>query len=138
MNKFIFNKYNYVMREFEDLIYEHVRLVPLGMVSTFGELARAVGNNVQVSYIVNILKKVQDITYIPTHRIVTGNGELSSSFVDGGKRGQKKLLRFEGVIVKKNKVDLSKYGFYFWWFKFDSKLEIIFLLIDWGADNGSR
>ena len=102
------------MREFEDLIYEHVRLVPLGMVSTFGELARAVGNNVQVSYIVNILKKVQDITYIPTHRIVTGNGELSSSFVDGGKRGQKKLLRFEGVIVKKNKVDLSKYGFYFW------------------------
>lgn len=102
------------MKNIEDLIYDYVRLVPLGMVSTFSEIARAVGNNVQASGVVSALKKVQDITYIPTYRIVTSSGGLSSSFVDGGKRGQKKLLKFEGVPVKNNKVNLLKYGFRFW------------------------
>ena len=64
--------------------------------------------------IMNGLKKVQDITYIPTYRIVTSNGGLSSSFVDGGIRGQKRLLKFEGVKIKNNKVNLSKFGFRFW------------------------
>lgn len=102
------------MKNLEELIYDYVRLVPLGMVSTFGEIARIVGNNIQASSVVSALKKVQDVHYIPTHRIVTSEGELSSSFVDGGKRGQKKYLKYEGVSVKSNKVNLQKYGFRFW------------------------
>ena len=103
-----------IMKNIEDLIYDYVRLVPLGNVTTFGELARAVGNNVLVTNVVNALKKVQDVGYIPSHRIVTGSGYVSASFVDGGKRGQKKYLKYEGVPVKNNRVNLSKYGFYFW------------------------
>ena len=75
------------MNKFEDLIYSYVRLVPLGNVTTFGELVRVVGNNVQTPNVVNALKRVQDVGYIPTHRIVTSKGYMSESFVDGGKRG---------------------------------------------------
>ena len=90
------------MVEYEDLIYNYVRLIPLGMVTTFHEVAKAVGNGVQVSNVVNALKKIQDVDYIPAHRVVTSDGCFSSSFVDGGKRGQKKRLISEGIIIRKN------------------------------------
>ena len=43
--------------------------------------------------VISALRKVQDVGYIPTHRVVTSTGQMSKSFVDGGKRGQKKLLK---------------------------------------------
>ena len=102
------------MKNFDELIYDYVRLVPLGMVTTFSEIAKAVQNGIVSNNVVSALKKVQDVTYIPTHRVVKTSGELSSSFVVGGKRGQKKLLKSEGVVVKYGRVDLQKFGFRFW------------------------
>lgn len=102
------------MKNLEDLIYSYVRLVPLGNVTTFGEIVRIVGNNIQTTNVVSALKRVQDVSYIPTHRIVTSKGYMSESFVDGGKRGQKKLLKMEGVEVKNNRVNLHKYCFRYW------------------------
>ena len=102
------------MNNYDELIYDYVRLVPLGSVTTFGEIVRVVGNSVQTANVVSALRKVQDITYIPAHRVVTSTGQMSKSFTDGGKRGQKKYLKQEGVIVKNNKVNLNKYCFRFW------------------------
>ena len=102
------------MNNYDELIYDYVRLIPLGNVTTFGEIVRVVGNNVQLANVISALRKVQDVGYIPTHRVVTSTGQMSKSFVDGGKRGQKKLLKQEGIILKNNKVNLNKYCFRFW------------------------
>lgn len=102
------------MKNLDELIYDYVRLVPLGRVTTFSEIAKAVQNGLVSNNIVSVLKKVQDITYIPTHRVVKSTGELCSSFVDGGKRGQKKLLKREGVIIKHGRVNLQQFGFRYW------------------------
>jgi len=106
--------YNYGMSEIDELIYSYIRLIPLGKVTTFGEIVNVVGNNIQTNNIISALRKVQDIGYIPTHRVVTNDGCLTKTFIDGGRWGQKKYLKNEGVDVKKYKVDLSKFCFYFW------------------------
>ena len=102
------------MKNFDELIYDYVRLVPLGMVTTFSEIAKVVDNGVVSNNVVAALKKVQDVAYIPAHRVVKTSGDLSKSFIDGGKRGQKKLLKSEGVVVKGGRVDLRKFGFRYW------------------------
>ena len=103
-----------LMKNIEDLIFDYVRLIPFGLVTTFSEIAKAVGQGVSSGYVVNVLKKIQDVFYIPSYRVVTTRGGLSKTFPDGGKRGQKKYLKNEGIIVKQNKVNLQKYGFRYW------------------------
>jgi len=103
------------MNEVADLIYDYVRLIPFGAVTTFSEIAKNVGQGISSRFVLSTLKNVQDVVYIPGYRVVTAKGLLTKTFSDGGKRGQKKYLKNEGVIVKRNKVDLQKYGFRYWW-----------------------
>ena len=102
------------MNNIEDLIFGYVRLIPLGRVTTQTEIARALGDTSLSRVVSNSLKKVLDVDYIPSHRVVSNEGRLLDSFVDGGKRGQRRRLINEGLLIKGNKVSLDKYGFYFW------------------------
>jgi len=102
------------MKRVVEMIYDYVRLIPFGSVTTFSEIAKNVGQGTSSSFVVNALKGVQDVVYIPSYRVVTTKGALSKTFVDGGRRGQKRYLKNEGVKVKQNKVNLQKYGFRYW------------------------
>ena len=64
-------------------------------------MSRAVGN---------ALHKNPDPENIPCFRVVNSKGELAPEFAFGGMGEQRKLLEAEGIEVKDNKVDLSKYG----------------------------
>ena len=100
--------------EFYERVYDLIKFIPFGRVTTFGEVARASGNikaGRLVSFAVHNIEKFVDA---PCHRVVLRNGAISSGFIKGGKKGQKQMLEDEGIEVKKYKVDLQKYGFYFW------------------------
>ncbi len=94
---------------FYDDVYENVRKIPKGKVSTYGIIAqmcssprasRAVGYALHVNPQPGI---------IPCHRVVNRFGALAESFAFGGKEVQRKLLENEGVQFSGEfTVDLEK------------------------------
>lgn len=92
-------------------IYEVVKRIPKGKVSTYGAVASIVGirNPRVVGY---ALHSNPEPYIIPCHRIVNRKGELAKAFVFGGIQVQEQLLREEGVEVVDGVVNMDKY-FYF-------------------------
>lgn len=81
--------------------------IPAGRVTTYGEIARSLGNTGFSRAVGNALNKNPHPEKIPCHRVVRSNSE-----VGGFNRGVKekiRLLRGEGILIEKNKVrDLKK------------------------------
>ena len=91
-------------------IYEGVKRIPKGKVATYGKVAEMAGNKKMSRAVGNALHKNPDPENIPCFRVVNSKGELAPEFAFGGIGEQRKLLEAEGIEVKNNKVDLSKYG----------------------------
>ena len=91
-------------------IYEAVKRIPKGKVATYGKVAEMAGNKKMSRAVGNALHKTPDPENIPCFRVVNSKGELAPEFAFGGMGEQRKLLEAEGIEVKNNKVDLSKYG----------------------------
>ena len=90
-------------------IYEAVKCIPYGKVSTYGDIAELAGNRNLARVVGNALHRNPDPEHIPCYRVVNAKGELSSAFAFGGIEGQTMLLEAEGVEVSGGRVDLSKY-----------------------------
>ena len=91
-------------------IYEAVKRIPKGKVATYGKVAEMAGNKKMSRAVGKALHKNPDPENIPCFRVVNSKGELAPEFAFGGMGEQRKLLEAEGIEVKDNKVDLSKYG----------------------------
>lgn len=91
-------------------IYEAVKRIPKGKVATYGKVAEMAGNKNMSRAVGNALHKNPNPDNIPCFRVVNSKGELAPEFAFGGIGEQRKLLEAEGIEVKDNKVDLSKYG----------------------------
>jgi methylated-DNA-protein-cysteine methyltransferase-like protein len=93
---------------FQD-VFEIVRLIPKGRVSTYGAIANALGKigaARQVGYALNNCP-----VDVPAHRVLNRKGVLSGKHFFGGER-MKELLEFEGLTVENDMlVDFNKY---FW------------------------
>lgn len=94
-----------------DRIYEVVKAIPRGRVSTYGAVAARAGNP-RWSRVVGYALHVNPAPgVIPCHRVVNREGYTSIAFAFGGQDVQAQLLREEGVEVVNGKVDLQKYGY---------------------------
>ena len=95
---------------FFEEVYNAVKQIPEGKVSTYGDIARAVGSpraSRQVGWALHC-NPYQGI--VPCHRVVFKSGELTEAFAFGGKDVQKALLESEGVEVSADyTIDLEKY-----------------------------
>ena len=94
-----------------DRIYEVVRQIPEGKVSTYGtvaELAELYGKARLVGYALYQVDKDSDI---PWHRVINAKGEISySSLRQGMDYLQRNLLENEGIeFSAEGKINLSKY-----------------------------
>lgn len=94
-------------------VYEKVKQIPKGKVTTYGEIARAIGNPHMSRRVGYALHANPEPIVIPCHRVVNRFGELSGAFAFGGKDVQSDLLKAEGVEVNDGVVDLEKYMYYF-------------------------
>ena len=96
------------MGSLNDKVYEFVRNIPRGKVSTYGQIALYLGNRNFAREVGNILHGNPDPEHIPCHRVVNAPGQLSRSYAFGGIEAQRRLLVSEGVVFKNNQsVDLS-------------------------------
>jgi methylated-DNA-protein-cysteine methyltransferase-like protein len=94
-------------------IYDLVRQVPIGSVTTYGIIALKTGNIRRSRVIGHALMRCKDKT-VPCHRVVRKDGSLSPVFGVNGSEYQRRLLIEECVPFNKNgKVDLSACLFIF-------------------------
>lgn len=87
-----------------ELIYDIVKQIPEGKVTTYGQVAALAGNRRWSRVVGYAMNACPDSGEIPCHRVVNRNGETAKSFVK-----QEELLKADGVEVSEGKVDLKKY-----------------------------
>ena len=101
------------MTNFEKKVFEAVKQIPKGRVTTYGAIALKIGVPNGARAVGNALHKNPTPVVIPCHRVVNSSGNLANAFVFGGANVQKQLLEKDGVAVAENKVNLKIYGWYF-------------------------
>lgn len=94
-------------------IYDIVRQIPRGFVTTYGQIALLLGNP-RMSRVVGYALHVNpEPGIIPCHRVVNRFGGLSSAFAFGGDNQQRILLEGEGVaFLEDGRVDMKKHMWY--------------------------
>ncbi|MGC8816956.1 MAG: MGMT family protein [Candidatus Hadarchaeum sp.] len=97
------------MREFQRRVLELTAKVPRGKVTTYKQIALAMGKPKAYRAVARALAENPYPIKIPCHRVVRSDGNVGG--YTGGVEKKIKLLRDEGVQIKKNKVLLSKYLF---------------------------
>ncbi len=81
-------------------VYEVVKLIPPGRVTTYGAIARYLGSGRSarmVGWALNISHS--DEEYIPAHRVVNRNGILTGKHYFGTSGMMQQLLENEGAII---------------------------------------
>lgn len=95
------------MAKFQASVLELVSKVPKGKVTTYKELARALGRPRAWRAVANALAKNPSPVKIPCHRVIRSDGKVGG-YKLGGKR-KAELLLGEGVAIKRGKVDIKKF-----------------------------
>ncbi len=94
-------------------VYELVRQIPEGYVTTYGEIARALGTR-DARRVGHALHANPDGDATPCHRVVTHDGQLSESYAFGGSMEQYAKLLEEGVtFLDRTHVSLAKHVWHF-------------------------
>jgi methylated-DNA-protein-cysteine methyltransferase-like protein len=108
----LFERYGWRMGLSESYrrIYDLVRQVPAGKVTTYGQIAGMLGTCTarQVGYAMHSVKPADDV---PWHRVVNSRGMVSVR--SGGERPpeQRAMLESEGVeFDARGRIDLEKFG----------------------------
>lgn len=99
------------MSDFYHCIFELVKQIPVGMVTTYGTIALKTGNPRRSRVIGNAMAHCNDKN-VPCHRVVIKDGKLPKNFGVGGNAYQRFLLEQEGVsFLNDGRVDMKKHFF---------------------------
>jgi len=91
-------------------VYDAVKRIPHGRVTTYGAIARVCGcpnNSRQVGKILHVNPTP---IVVPCHRVVFADGALSPNFGFGAHGTQRGLLEKEGVTFVGDKVDKKHFA----------------------------
>lgn len=94
-----------MVTEFQQRVYSLCKKIPRGKVSSYGGIARALGNKASRA-VGNALNK-NPFGFVPCHRVIKSDGSIGG-FASGPEK-KIYLLRKEGIEIKNNKiVDFKK------------------------------
>lgn len=87
-----------------------LKKIPCGKVTTYGGLAKAVGSSPRA--IGQVMRRNEHPETYPCYKVVSSSGNIHG--YDGCLKGAKVskkigLLRKDGIEIRNNKIDLSKY-----------------------------
>ena len=92
-------------QDFFSQVYEVVRLIPRGRVTSYGAIANALGTKLSarmVGWAMNAAHNTKPP--VPAHRVLNRNGMLSGKMHFGTPTRMQELLEKEGVKIKDDKV----------------------------------
>ena len=98
---------------FSERVYNACREIPKGKVSTYGELAKALGKSKASRAVGQALRHNPYAPEVPCHRVVASDGKLHGFNGKFNNSEKARLLRSEGVEVVDNRIDLKKFGYKF-------------------------
>ncbi len=98
-------------RDLYERIYDLVRAIPSGRVTTYGHIAKAIGARGGARLVGWALNAValQDRTDIPCHRVVNRLGELSGKMHFETPFVMRERLEAEGVTFRGEAVDMDRH-----------------------------
>lgn len=99
-----------MVKSFNERCYSVLKKVPKGKVTTYKEIAKALGTKAYRA-VGNAMNKNPYAPKVPCHRVVKSNGEVGG-FASGTKK-KIQMLRKEGVEIKKGKIDLNRFIYKF-------------------------
>jgi len=95
---------------FYQRVYDLVARVPRGRVTTYGDIALALGWPRHARLVGYALSTCPDDAGIPAHRVVNHKGEATRVWDGGHPEVQRALLRAEGVtFTREGRVDLRRH-----------------------------
>ncbi|MDZ7743788.1 MAG: MGMT family protein [Bacteroidota bacterium] len=89
---------------FFERVYELVRLIPAGRVTSYGALAAYLGSKGSARMVGWAMNKSHNLDDIPAHRVVNRQGLLTGKHHFGGPNIMKELLENEGIRVEQNQI----------------------------------
>ncbi len=98
--------------DFFQKVYEVVKQIPYGKITTYGAIAKKIGASRSarmVGYALNASHLNEDI---PAHRVVNRKGVLTGKHHFQGTNLMQQLLESEGIKIKDNTV--QNFDDYFW------------------------
>ena len=94
----------------KEKVYAYLQTIPAGRVTTYGQIARYLGNKNYARAVGNILHENPDPGRYPCHRVVNSRGQVAENYAFGGGQAQRKRLEAEGIAFEENgSIDLEKY-----------------------------
>lgn len=97
-------------KSFNECCYEQLKKVPKGKITTYRDLARAVGTNAHRA-VGNAMNKNPYAPKVPCHRVVKSSGDVGG--FSSGVKNKIKMLKSEGIEIKNGKIDLNKFLYQF-------------------------
>ena len=101
------------MSDFYQRVYEVVRLIPPGRVTSYGAIARYLGigrSSRMVGWAMNLSHHQPE--YVPAHRVVNRNGLLTGKIHFTPPSAMQELLENEGLTVTDDQI--VNFNQYFW------------------------
>ena len=98
-------------KNFSDSVYAMTSLIPMGKVTTYGAIAKAMGLPRAARAVGNALGANGNPIVVPCHRVVRSDGALGGYSGGEGPVTKAKLLAREGVQVSGGRINLGKYLF---------------------------
>ena len=92
-------------------VYELLQTIPRGKVTTYGDIAKILGNKAWARAVGNALHDNPDGDNYPCYKVVNSEGKLSCAYAFGGLEEQKRRLEKDGIVVKNGRVDLARYRY---------------------------
>ena len=96
------------MTEFSELVWGLTKRVPKGKVTTYGEIARALGKPAASRAVGQALRNNPNPIAVPCHRVVRSDGSLGGYCGRAASLEKARLLKREGVLFKKNRIDMKE------------------------------
>jgi len=97
------------MAEFSEMVWELAKNIPKGKVTTYNEIAKAVGNPRACRAVGQALKRNSYAPMVPCHRVINWDGSVGG--FRGSTVGKEKslLLAKEGLQIINNRIDMNKH-----------------------------
>ena len=97
---------------FFDRVYDVVRQVPYGRITSYGAIARYLGTGRSARVVGWAMNQSHGMDDVPAHRVVNRVGLLTGKHHFGGTHLMQQLLESEGVRVRDNRVE--DFDAHFW------------------------
>lgn len=95
-----------------DLIFDIVRNIPPGRVTSYGAIAKCIGSGSSARIVGWAMHAAGRYPGVPAHRVVNSQGLLTGKHHFGTPKTMERLLKKEGVKVKDDKVQNFKQVFW--------------------------